>query len=344
MDEEFSTADELKAWLLERKVNEKLLGNHAVALFEHGFITKTSLLGISSDDLKAVGLSIPVAQEMHNKLEQQQQKGGGSVPAFSKALLNQLWKSVFRVENTANGELATALVFDIFQDDNEVLYMLLLLNKHFTFKTNEVIRALQYDEADECSLVEAFTKRTASVYAEGDMKRGEDFVIYQLKLNQEEWELVEPGTAQRIVTEPRAKKRAASTRAEMKKTSMICKTPRYSYIVERSMPVRIFGFPHTSSGRWEGMSTVTSIGRSTFGLQMLSAPGLSGGAVVATSQGDVVGVMGGNEDALDEGNPQLFNAYAIDARSFPKRPSSQPSSPDRENQKVAAATQTKQST
>ena len=124
------------------------------------------------------------------------------------------------------------------------------------------------------------------------------------------------------------KMRAAATAAHLKKTEIVCKTPKYSYQIEISMPVHIFGFPHTAAGRWEGLSNVTSIGRSTFGLQMLSAPGLSGGAVVATEQGEVVGIMGGNHDAEEDGKPQPFNAYAIDARSFPQRPSSQPPSPD----------------
>ena len=61
---------------------------------------------------------------------------------------------------------------------------------------------------------------------------------------------------------------------------------------------------------------------------MLSAPGLSGRAVVATEPGDVVGIMGGNHDVEEDGKPQPFNAYAIDAQSFPQRPSSQPSLPD----------------
>ena len=74
MDVQFNTADELKRWLLEdRKVNKTLLADHAVTLFKREFITTTSLLGISSDDLKAVGLPIPVAQELHNKLLKQKE-------------------------------------------------------------------------------------------------------------------------------------------------------------------------------------------------------------------------------------------------------------------------------
>ena len=85
------------------------------------------------------------------------------------------------------------------------------------------------------------------------------------------------------------------------------------------------------------MSSMTSIRQSAFGLQMLSAPGLSG-SVVTTEQGHVVGIVGGNEVALDEGKPQSFNVHTIDASSFPNCPSSQPLAP----QKVAAACMTKE--
>lgn len=65
------------------------------------------------------------------------------------------------------------------------------------------------------------------------MERDEDFVIFQLELGKEARELVDPGTAR---TEPRPKKkpqRAAAAHAEIKRTPITCKTPRYSYIVER---------------------------------------------------------------------------------------------------------------
>ena len=59
-----------------------------------------------------------------------------------------------------------------------------------------------------------------------------------------------------------------------------------------------------------------------------AASGLSGGDVGATEQGEVIRIMGGNHDVEEDGKPQPFNAYAIDAQSFPQRPSSQPSLPD----------------
>eukprot|EP00339_Tiarina_fusa_P007137 CAMPEP_0117083088 /NCGR_PEP_ID=MMETSP0472-20121206/58518_1 /TAXON_ID=693140 ORGANISM="Tiarina fusus, Strain LIS" /NCGR_SAMPLE_ID=MMETSP0472 /ASSEMBLY_ACC=CAM_ASM_000603 /LENGTH=83 /DNA_ID=CAMNT_0004811607 /DNA_START=120 /DNA_END=367 /DNA_ORIENTATION=+ len=80
--------------------------------------------------------------------------------------------------------------------------------------------------------------------------RHEDYVIYQLKLDRDEWELTEPGMVQRSLKQPPAKKqRTASSAAQMPKTEIICKTPRYSYSINPSMPVRIFGFPHTALGR-----------------------------------------------------------------------------------------------
>lgn len=248
---------------------------------------------------------------------------------LSEALLGRIWNSVLRAENTDNGELATALVFDVFRE-KQGLYMLLLMNQHFRFDKNHLVRVLQYDESGQCSFVAAFTKKDVIIFAQGNMKdRHEDYVIYRLQLDQNEWELTEPGTVRRYLKSPPSKKqRKAKSAAEIPKSEIICKTPRYSYSINRCMPVRIFGFPHTAKGRWEGASIVTSIDRSTFGLQMLSAPGLSGGAVVATEQGDVVGIMGGDHDAEENGKPKPFNAYAVHAHSFPKRPSSQPPSPE----------------
>ena len=92
------------------------------------------------------------------------------------------------------------------------------------------------------------------------------------------------------------------------------------------MPVNIFGFPGTYNARWEASSFVTTVNKDFFTLQNLSAPGLSGGAVIASHLGEIVGFVGGAYDAEEKGKVQRpFESYAILARSLPRRPSSNPS-------------------
>lgn len=94
------------------------------------------------------------------------------------------------------------------------------------------------------------------------------------------------------------------------------------------MPVRIFGFPQTVEGRWEGNTTITSVAQHHFCIQLLSAPGLSGGAVITSSMGEVVGFVGGAYDAQEDGKDFRFESYVIPTFALPKRPSSNPSSTD----------------
>jgi hypothetical protein len=48
----------------------------AVTLFDKAFDSPSTLLGISSADLQASGLAIPLAQLLSNKLKPQQQQDG----------------------------------------------------------------------------------------------------------------------------------------------------------------------------------------------------------------------------------------------------------------------------
>ena len=78
--EEFASEAALKAWLLqERKVNAKLLGEKASLLYQEGraFITPSSLLNISAEALMKhdEGIGVPLSNELHNKLKQEQQDG-----------------------------------------------------------------------------------------------------------------------------------------------------------------------------------------------------------------------------------------------------------------------------
>ncbi len=68
--EEFKDASELKVWLEGKGVRKKVASMTASTLFEQGFDTPSTLLGISSEQLERSGLSIPSANELSNVLKQ----------------------------------------------------------------------------------------------------------------------------------------------------------------------------------------------------------------------------------------------------------------------------------
>lgn len=157
---------------------------------------------------------------------------------MSKSLLRDVWYSVLRLENTVTDELATALVFDVYEDHGS-LYMLLLMNHHFVFTGNQLVRALFVDDSNQCLLAEFFTKKDVTKYWSGDMNKGEDAIIYSLKLDGNEWIMVEPGRVERIQPKeqgPPKKKRAAAP-VSIARAAIMCKTPRYTYECNRSMDV-----------------------------------------------------------------------------------------------------------
>ena len=73
LDEErnFNSARDLNEWLVNSKrVNEIVLGTAASVLFSRGFITSSTLMGITFETLKYQGLGDPVAMELSNKLKE----------------------------------------------------------------------------------------------------------------------------------------------------------------------------------------------------------------------------------------------------------------------------------
>jgi hypothetical protein len=187
------------------------------------------------------------------------------------------------------------------------------------------VKLFYVDDESNLSLVHQFRKGEVRVFKDGAKL---DFIIYRVNLR-EEWSIEEPGRAQR--EEVRATKRAKRDAAPEpeKRATIICKTPPYTYEMQRSMNVSLMGFPAAVvDARYQVDTTVASIDRNSFCVAALSAPGLSGGEVVATRMGQVVGVMGGAMDAREGREIKPFVAYAIPAHSLPERPSSQPLSPE----------------
>ena len=73
----FDSQDQLELWLKNRGVQTDDASTSADVLYPAGFNEEDALLGISSGDLKTVGLSIALAMKLSNKLRnenrQQQQ-------------------------------------------------------------------------------------------------------------------------------------------------------------------------------------------------------------------------------------------------------------------------------
>ena len=100
------------------------------------------------------------------------------------------------------------------------------------------------------------------------------------------------------------------------------------------MPVHVLGFPGAfGDGDFQHAhmicpAEITGISNRTFTLSALSAPGLSGGAVVCTSRGTPIGYVGGAVDGSRE-NAQ-FQAYAYKLDGLPELPSKTPPSSQEE--------------
>ena len=92
----FTSEDELVEWLKGRGLAEEDASAAAQVLYPESFDEPDSLLGISSDDLKSVGLSIPLAMKLRNKLSQDQRKTGSSVLASTEVL--EMRKRIARLE------------------------------------------------------------------------------------------------------------------------------------------------------------------------------------------------------------------------------------------------------
>eukprot|EP00980_Cylindrotheca_fusiformis_P017675 scaffold5540_cov96-Cylindrotheca_fusiformis.AAC.3 len=244
---------------------------------------------------------------------------------LSDTLMEKLWYSVLRIENDDNGDRATALVFDVHEDASGP-FLLLLVNEHFHFQGGQLVKLYYVDDESDLFLVHQFRKGEVRVFNNGG---GLDFIIYRVNLG-EEWSIVEPGKAQREEMKATKRARRAAASEPMKWATIICKTPPYTYGIQRSMNVRLLGFPAAvDKARFQVDAQVASIGRNSFCVTTLSAPGLSGGAIVATCMGQIVGVGGAAMDATEQGREtKRFVTYAIPAHSLPNRPSMQPSSPE----------------
>lgn len=247
---------------------------------------------------------------------------------LSNISIENVWKSVLRIRSDIEGDSATALVFDVFEDEKGA-YLYLLVNHHYKMAQVNTYY-LEFCSSDGVYYeVDFFEYAEFLVYKESTEF---DYSIKKLRLNPEIWD-VNPGIASRKpVAQPEGKRARRATVAAKKETvlkaDVICKTPSFWYgSVSPLDNVNVFALPGAVEGRWVASTIVQSVSLRSFYVQALSAPGGSGGAVIATSSGLVVGFVGGANDYKDGKHTSSFNAYVMSTHALPRRLSSPQSSP-----------------
>ena len=93
-----------------------------------------------------------------------------------------------------------------------------------------------------------------------------------------------------------------------------------AYCVFPTMPVHVFGFPGSLDGKFNHHyaiipAEVTGTNRNQMTLSALSAPGLSGSAIVCTKRGIPVGYMGGGFDGSSEN--EQYQSYGFTLQGIP---------------------------
>ncbi|KAH9085618.1 hypothetical protein Ae201684P_005324 [Aphanomyces euteiches] len=113
-----------------------------------------------------------------------------------------------------------------------------------------------------------------------------------------------------------------------------------AYRVFPTMPVHVFGFPGSLDGKFDHHyaiipAAVTGTNRNQMTLSTLSAPGLSGSAIVCTKRGIPVGYMGGGFDGSSEN--EQYQSYGFTLQGMPQDlPSALPLQDDEETKEEAS--------
>ncbi|KAH9088094.1 hypothetical protein Ae201684P_008140 [Aphanomyces euteiches] len=113
---------------------------------------------------------------------------------------------------------------------------------------------------------------------------------------------------------------------------------KMAYRVFPTMPVHVFGFPGSLDGKFDHHyaiipAEVTGTNRNQMTLSTLSAPGLSGSAIVCTKRGIPVGYMGGGFD----GSSEQYQSYGFTLQGMPQDlPSALPLQDDEETKEEAS--------
>ncbi|KAL3907182.1 MAG: hypothetical protein SGILL_008973 [Bacillariaceae sp.] len=321
------TKEEVAAFLLSIGVAASDADSAAAALHTAGYKTEHYLLVAESDHLEKAHIPFPVI----DVIREHQRKKKQSVAELPQPQENtaatikseKIWESVLRIRSDVEGDSATALVFDVYEGQ---LY--LLMNYHYEMSRGNTYY-IEFCASDNQFLeVDFFEFDEFKTFAES---KECDFVIRMVSLDSAIWDCGKGIAGRKPVLQPPMKRarRKASQKDKTLKAEVICKTPSFSYegvhLFER---VRVFGLPNAVGGRWVAETQVQSLDYRCFYVQALSAPGGSGGAVLATNSGLVVGFVGGANDYHNQKPKQLssFNTYVMNTHSLPRRPSSAPNS------------------
>ena len=159
-------------------------------------------------------------------------------------------------------------------------------------------------------------------------------MIYKLALSSDIWE-VGAGIANRRPGQTSKRPRRSNQQQPVPKAPIVCKTPSFWFEgVHPGDEMCVYALPGSIPGRWVSPTSVTNVGHSIFYLQALSAPGGSGGAVLATKSGKMAGFIGGAYDVKEPESTnskksvdRRFNTYAFSVHALPRRLSSPPSPP-----------------
>ena len=243
-----------------------------------------------------------------------------------------IWQSILRITSDVEGDVSTALVFDIYQT-GDVSFLYLLTSEHYQLGRGNIY-SLQHCRHDNIFVtVDQFEYDDFEVWK---FSKDNNFVIYKLALSDQLWN-ASPGVAQRKAPQVSQRKnkrpRNCSQCQQPPMDAILCKTPTFWFEgVHPLDEMCVFALPASIPGRWACQTSVTHVDCLTFCLQALTAPGASGGAVLATKSGKVAGFIGGTYDVKEpeSTNPnklvdRRFNTYAFSVHALPRRLSSPPS-------------------
>ena len=259
--------------------------------------------------------------------ERKQPSHSGDSEIFKENYTEMVWRSVLRITSDVDGDAATALVFDVFTD-GEGSFLYLLVNEHYHLE-KENTYYLQYCDSDNVFIeVDRFDHKDFVIFS---MSKEKDIVIYKLPLSNDIWDIGQGIATRKPVESSKRPRRNQQQADRVPKAPVVCKTPSFWYEgIHPADEVRVYALPKAIPGRWVSQTRVTHVGKLVFYVQALSAPAGSGGAVLATQTGKVVGFIGGAHDVMEpnSGDEKMterrFNSFAFSVSALPDRPSSPP--------------------
>ena len=269
---------------------------------------------------------------------------------------NRIWQSVFMIREKGGGSSASTKVWDIFDS-----HLYLLVNLHFMIGVNGNNLSKDFNKNIKKYCADNKESKPASTFEELDIATSDgdggelivllafeveksmchhvncdyDVVILKVPLNDGDWEIGNGTMTRKCTEEPSLNSLKRKRKPVVKDDSVIAgttvmKIPRCAVRVpDTTEQVFVFGYPAMNRAKTVKHSAVSShITQFCFTVDFLSAPGMSGSAIIADATGHIVGYLGGNYDSSAKNDQFCSYAYAIGL--LPRRPSSsRTNSPER---------------